>query len=410
MRHLCILFCFTVLIGCTETPTAIGQSDWPNYRGPNRDNAVNVQGLEEALAHASERLAWRRDIGLGYTVVTTSGGRAYTVGWRDGTATVRCIDPATGEDHWTFDYEIAQFDVVPNWPKSNEGGPVTSPAIADGRVFHSTRDGRVYCLDADDGSLIWQDSFSERFGVEQPRWGWAASPVVIDGVVYFDTGRVVAMRASDGKVLWQTEELNPTSYATVTPFSMNGRSYLAAWPLDGAMVVDRDTGKMVAFYPWDTPTPCHAASPLVFDGDKIFVSMGFNGGGAVLRFTGEVLEAVWENNDMCNTMATSLYRDGHLYGFDQAIFRCVDAKTGEIKWSHRGLGQGSLMAVGDTMLVQSEKGDLSIAPLTPEGYKPGPRVTLLDTSVRVWSCPVISNGRMYLRDPLGELVCIDVSN
>jgi len=394
-----------LLSGCALPQSA---SDWPNYRGPARDNSAQTEGLDLSLTDLQERELWRMDVGRGYTVVATSGGRAYTAGWRDGVTTVLCFDPQTGERIWGFDYEIAQFDVVPDWPRSNEGGPVTTPAIVDGRVFHTTRDGRIYCLDERTGELIWQGVFSELFGVEQPRWGWAASPVVIDGVVYLDTGRVVAMRASDGAVLWQTEQLNPTSYATVTPFSMNGKNYLAAWPLDGAVVVDRDSGEQVAFYPWDTPTPCHAASPVVFDGDKIFISMGFNGGGGVLRFTGDSLELVWENLDLCTTMSTSLYHDGHLYGFDQAILRCLDANTGEVKWSQRGLGQGSLLAVGDSMLIMSESGQICSAPMTPEAYTPGPSTQLI-ADIRVWSCPIITNGRLYARSPLGELICIDLT-
>lgn len=413
MPIVCLLV-LVLLAGCgSAQPLSPVDGDWPNYRGVRYDNYTPAQGIDLSLTDAKERVVWRKDIGRGYTAVATADGHAYTAGWRDGKTSLICFDPETGENVWTFQYEIEQYHERPEWPKSNEGGPVTTPAIADGRVYHSTRDGRLFCLDAKSGELYWQHKLAEVFGVEEPRWGYAASPLVIDGVIYLDIGRVVALRAKDGEVLWATEESYEPSYATVAPFTLHGNDYLAAWPLDGLVIVNRRTGKVVAHHPWKSNQPCHAATPVVFDSDKIFISSGFNSGGAVLRFTGEALEPVWENKDMCNTMATSLYHEGHLYGFDHQVLRCVDAHTGAVKWSMRGLGQGSLTAVGDHMVILADNGLLLTAPMSPEQ---SPQMAIAESSVRlidetakVWSSPTIAQRRLYARGPLGSLVCLDLS-
>ena len=407
MRATCLLIVLS-FAGCTATPTETlyAATDWPHFRGPSYQNHVPPDGLDLSLRDVEQRIVWRKKIGMGYTVASVAAGRAYTAGWTDGTATLMCLDPATGDTLWTFDYETLRFNIVPGEPETNQGGPVVTPTIYNKRAYHTTRDGRIFCLDAITGTLIWQHTFSDLFDVPQPRWGFSASPVIIDGVIYMDLGKIVAMRADNAEVLWQTKDYTQ-SYASPTPFTFKGKDYLAAFPLDGLVVVERGTGKAVAFEPWETNPPCHAASPVVFDGDKIFFSMGFNKGGAVVRFTGDSLEMVWEGKQMCNTMAMSLYHDGHLYGFDQKVLRCVDANTGEEKWSHRGLGQGSLLAVGDTMLIMSEGGELMSAPMSPTAFTPSPKTRLI-FETKVWSGPTVADGRLYARGARGELVCVDL--
>lgn len=403
---LCGALLACVLVGCGTKPAAVSPLDWPNFRGPRYDNSVLAQGLDTSLNDVEERIQWRKDVGIGYTVASIAGGRGYTAGWNDGKATLLCFEPETGDTLWTFVYETLRFEVVPGEPKTNEGGPVVTPTIYGGHVYHTTRDGRIFCLDAQSGELRWERTFADVFDVPQPRWGFSASPVIIDGIIYMDLGKIIAMRADNAEVLWQTEDY-VQSYASPTPFTFQGKDYLACFPLKGLVVVERSTGKVVAHHPWAMNPPCHAASPVVFDGDKIFFSMGFNRGGAVMRFTGDGVEMVWEGKQLSTTMATSLYHDGHLYGFDQKTLRCIDANTGQEKWSQRGLGQGSLFSIGDTMVIMSEGGELMSAPMTPEAFTPGERTRLINEN-KVWSCPTVANGRLYARASLGELICIDL--
>ena len=54
----------------------------------------------------------------------------------------------------------------------------------------------------------------------------------------------------------------------------------------------------------------------------------------------------------------------------------------------------------------SEKGDLIVADVSPEAYRERSRVKVLDGGV-CWTTPVLSDGRIYCRNSLGELVCRD---
>ena len=58
-------------------------------------------------------------------------------------------------------------------------------------------------------------------------------------------------------------------------------------------------GKQAWSYPWKTSYDVNAADPIVA-GDKIFISSGYNHGGALLKVTAQGAEKVWENKNMRN--------------------------------------------------------------------------------------------------------------
>ena len=51
-----------------------------------------------------------------------------------------------------------------------------------------------------------------------------------------------------------------------------------------------------------------------------------------------------------------------------AALRCISAETGEVKWTKRGYGKGSLIIVDDKLMVLSDKGKLVIVETNPDVY------------------------------------------
>jgi outer membrane protein assembly factor BamB len=95
---------------------------------------------------------------------------------------------------YNADAKAPRDGVAERW--TYERGAATGPpAIVDGTVFLSTSQGLV-ALDSASGEEVWQYS---------PDGGWAAPPVVHDGVVYLtEVGRsgVYAVDADAGEVVW----------------------------------------------------------------------------------------------------------------------------------------------------------------------------------------------------------------
>jgi outer membrane protein assembly factor BamB len=64
------------------------------------------------------------------------------------------------------------------------------------------------------------------------------------------------------------------------------------------------------------------------------------------------------------------------------------------------------MAAGDKLIVIGESGRLAIAEATPTAYKEISAAQVV--SGRCWTMPILADGRIYVRDSDGHLVCLDV--
>ena len=108
---------------------------------------------------------------------------------------------------------------------------------------------------------------------------------------------------------------------------------------------------------------------------------------------------------MKNQFSSSLFHDGYLYGFDNAIFACIDAATGERMWRTRGFGHGSLLYADGHLLVLGDTGSLALVRATPGAYTEVSRFQAL--SGRSWTMPTLAGGRLYLRNET-EILALDL--
>ena len=127
----------------------------------------------------------------------------------------------------------------------------------------------------------------------------------------------------------------------------------------------------------------------------------------MLQLADRGLDVIWTNREMRNHMATCVLIDGYLFGFDEAVLKCLLWKTGEVQWSQRGLGKGSLMAADGKLIVLSDGGELLVADASREGFRPQARAKILNAQ-NCWTVPVLVDGMIYCRSSLGQLVCLDV--
>jgi len=110
---------------------------------------------------------------------------------------------------------------------------------------------------------------------------------------------------------------------------------------------------------------------------------------------------------MRNQFNSAVLIDGHIYGVDENQLRCLDLKTGDVKWTDRTVGKGSLMAADGRLIVLSERGELMVAPATPAAFNPTARAQILGG--RCWTTPILSHGRIVARNAAGDVVSVDVS-
>ena len=383
------------VLSALAPPASLGANDWPQFRGPAGD------GISRETQWSDEgRTAWERQVGLGYSTVSVAGGKLYTAGWHEqGEDVVVCLDATTGAPLWEHRYPAQK------WDKFHGGGTSATPSVDGDRVYVLSNESRFTCLDAATGKVHWSKVLEEGMKLETPTWGFAASPLVLEEGVLLNVGKVVLCDKESGEARWTTEKDYGHAYSTPVATKLAGKDVLLVVGGQGLAVLDRKGGKELAFGEWKTKYDVNAASPVVVGDDRVFLSSGYGHGAALLRFTGDALEKVWEVKDMRNQMATSVLIGEHLYGLDEGTLKCLDLAGKEL-WSERGLGKGSIGAAGDRLLLVSGDGELVIAKADPAGYRELARKKLVEGGV-CWTMPVLADGRIYTRNSLGQLVCTD---
>jgi outer membrane protein assembly factor BamB len=207
-------------------------------------------------------------------------------------------------------------------------------------------------------------------------------------------------------------------YSSPIVFEVGGRQQVVFFTAAQVVGVTPERGEVLWSYPWLTEYDVNAATPLAFhvqSGERdlayVFISSGYKRGCALLKIerTGDSFEAreVFESNALCCHFASPVLLWPHVYGLDETRdLTCLDLRTGEVAWRRRGFLKGSLLRVGDLLLILGENGLLALARATPEGYRELARARPL-TSRPCWSTPVLANGLLYLRDE-SRVLCLDL--
>ena len=376
-------------------------ADWANWRGPTRDGISTETGWK--LTSGEAKKLWTAQVGMGCSAVHVSNGRAYTQGNKNETDTVFCFDAVTGKELWKHSYPC------PLQPKFWEGGTLATPTVDGDRVYTISKVGDLFCFEAATGKIVWQKNLEKDFGGKMPTWGFAGSPLILKDQLLVETGAeagsVVALEKATGKLVWRGGK-GPAGYGTIQPFNLAGKDYLAVFTGVSLAILEQNSGKEIASYPFKTKYDVNAVTPII-SGDKIFIAAGYNHGSALVKFTGSALEKVWENNKMKNHFNSCVLVKGFLYGFDENDLACMELATGTIKWSQKGIGKASLILADGKLLILSEKGDLITAEPSPESFKEIARAKAL--TYKCWCVPVLANGRIYCKNNSGDLVCVDVS-
>ncbi len=388
-KHTIILGLFVICIGFAPA------ADWPNWRGPNHDG-ISTETNWDPVALDNGSVVWEAQIGIGFSAVSVANGKAYTAGNVDkNTDTIYCFDALTGKELWTHKY--------PESLTANmyEGGPNATPTIHGGKVYMVSKTGTVFCLNADTGAEVWKRSLSQK----KPQWGFAGSPVIIGDVVIFNVGSAgVGLNKNDGQIVWKSDN-EKSGYSSAVPYQDDKTRCFTMAGKNALIGAEAATGKIRWSHPWQTKYDINAADPIVV-GKQVFVTSGYGHGGAVIDISAPEPTVVWENKNMRSRMSGPVLIDGYLYGFDDKKLVCIDWKSGQQKWEEKTPKEGSLSAAGDKLIVLGEKGLLSIAQATPQGYQQIASAQVLDG--RCWTMPVLSNGRIYARSAKGRLVCVDV--
>ena len=377
--------------------------DWPQWRGPDRTHVSQESGLLKTWPEAGPRRVWLyENAGSGYSGPAVSKGKLFTLGTRGGNEILLVLDATTGKEVLT-----AKIGAIldNDWGD----GPRGTPTVDGDRVYAMSGRGDLICMKIADGSILWRTSM-EKLGGERPKWGYTES-VLIDGQQVVCTpggsdGAVAALDKLTGKLRWQSKEFtDPAHYSSIVPAQIQGAAQYVQRTEKSVVGISPRDGKLL----WETSFPGRTAvipTPIV-RGDDVYVTAGYGAGCKLVRIgQGNKVTLVYENKVMKNHHGGTVLVGDYIYGYsDENGWICQDFNTGEAVWKHKGLGKGAIgYADGMLYCVEESSGNVVLAEASPKEwrekgrFKLNPQTKIRSARGRIWSHPVISNGKLYLRD------------
>ena len=385
-----------LLAGASVTIQAL--DDWPQWRGPRRDGVSAERGLLKTWPQSGPPLAWKATgAGQVYSSFAVAAGRLYTLGAREDREHVIAFDAASGKRLW---------DAPHGQRFSNDrgDGPRGTPTVDGTRVYAFGASGDLTALDAASGKVAWTVNVIRDFGGQNITWGLSESPLIVGDRIIVSPGgagsSVVALNKADGKLIWKTEA-DRAGYSSAVLHELGGISEAIVFTGERALGVNIANGRVLWSYDRVANRVANIATPIV-RGNDVFLSSDYGTGAALLRLTaaggGITAQEVYFTREMRNHHASSVLVGDHLYGFSSAILTAMRFDTGEVAWRDRSVGKGSLVHADDRLYLFSERGVVALAEASPEGYREHGRFSLETGSLPTWSHPVVSNGKLYLRD------------
>jgi outer membrane protein assembly factor BamB len=411
MLRLITLACSLTFLFHASSSVARADS-WPQWRGTNRDGVSAETGLLKEWPAGGPPLAWKTDgLGAGYSGVSIADGGIFTMGDGPDSSFIYGLDEKDGKRLWSA--RLGR-------PGERGGyhGPRATPTVDGALVFGLGQFGDLVCVERNTGRERWRTSLSKDFDGRAGGWGYSESPL-IDGDKLICSpggpqGTLLALNKETGAVIWRTKDFTDSaeySSPIVTEIAgerqyiqLTGNSVAGVAAGDGRVLWRASRRGSTAVI----PTP-------IFHDNHVYVTSGYGIGCNLFKITKAgsdfKAEEVYANKVMVNHHGGVVRVGEHLYGHsDRGGWTCQAFKSGNVVWSEKGIGKGSLVCADGHLYLRSEgsKGTVALIEAAPAGYKEKGRFDQPQRSGKEsWPHPVVANGKLYLRDQ-DLLLCYDV--
>jgi outer membrane protein assembly factor BamB len=429
-------------------------SDWPRLLGPSDNmHSPETQLLKEWPAEGPP-LVWEIAKGEGYTTPMIVGDKCVLFHAIDDKETIECVHAETGKQLWSYSYPITYKD---RYGFAN--GPRGSATIGQGVVVTLGVSSWLHGLDLATGKVLWKHDLAAEHHVPQDFFGHGSDALIVEGMAIVNVGGkekaagpelskkeraavlaskglcVGAFDLKTGELRWRLDDEWGASYASPVLAEMHGKKKVLVYaggesdpPIGGLMCIDPATGKLDDKFSWrpDDYISATGSSPTVIPGkNRVFITTSYPKnrviGGVMLELSSSFhFSEVWRSNRIGCHWFTPVHHEGYLYAVDgeredQARMVCVDAATGEEKWSYEliwkdealakqlgrsnemklGFLRGSLIRVDGGFLGLGEMGTLLWLDLSPSGCKVLQRAQPF-VATQTWSSPALSRGLLYV--------------
>lgn len=404
---------------------AIQAEDWPQWRGANRDGVWTETGLLEIFPADGLRVRWRVPVSAGWSSPVVAKGRVYVMDSQlerpKARERVICFEETSGKLLWKFTYDVG----YPEWAfiEDQGYGPVATPIVQDGQIFALGANGHVTCLDANNGSPLWEKSLDQQHQISVLEC--RASPLIEgDLLILFiarkSGPRLIALDKTTGKEVWSALEERATNCSPLV-ITAGGKRQLIVWTTDSVTSLDPITGKTYWRERLVTIVDNAVSTPICL-GDLLLI------GGLMLKLDADKPGAsvLWPETKaasrrILSNTSTALFRGDLVFSAKSSgELVCLEASTGKQVWETAkvtDLKNGAsihLTSNGSCVFLYTDKGELIRAQLTAKGYEEISRSRLLEPTYPfsgrkvAWSPPAFANRHVFARTEK-ELICAFLS-
>jgi outer membrane protein assembly factor BamB len=399
----------------TGPAAPVASAEWHQWRGANRDGKSAERGLLQQWPASGPALVFSaRGLGQGFSSVALQGGRIFTLGDRAGQQQLLALDAKDGRLLWAT-------RVGPVW-EDQYGGPRGTPTVDGDLVYALGSHGDLVCVEVATGKERWRRHMERDFGGQMmSMWKWSESPLV-DGPRLVVTPGVaaaglVALDKLTGREHWRA------ALPALGPKGRDGAAYSSIVISQGAGVkqyvqllgrglvgVRASDGRVLWTYNRVANEVANIATPVV-DGEHVFASTGYQTGSVLLKLERQgdgvaAREAYYlEPTRFQNQLGGFVLVDGHIYGghgHNRGFPICIELASGRIVWGgdirNDGTGSAAVAQADGRLYLRYQNGVVLLVEATPTGYREQGRLTIPDVRAPSWPAPVISGGRLYLRE------------
>ncbi|HVF42898.1 MAG TPA: PQQ-binding-like beta-propeller repeat protein [Pyrinomonadaceae bacterium] len=392
------LTALVLLVLCAAESAAQAGGEWPQWRGPNRDGISKETGLLKQWPEAGPPLAWKTTgAGRGYSSLSASKGKLYTMGLRGEREFVVAFDFKTGKELWATPHGSA-------FRNDRGDGPRGTPTVDGDRVYSLGGGGDLSALDAATGKVVWTMNVLQKFGGSNITWGISESPLVVGEKLLVNPGgpgaSVVALNKKDGSLIWKSQS-DRAGYSSGIPVSVGGKTQVVFFTSSRGLGLDLETGALLWEYPRAANNVANAATP-VARGNRVFITSDYGNGGGLVEIKADAkgvsASEVYFTKEMRNHHSSSILVGEHMYGFSGGILTAMKFDTGEVAWRDRSVGKGSLVFADGMFYALSENGVVGLFEANPASYVERGRFRIPQDSLPTWAHPIVAGGHLFLRD------------
>jgi len=387
---------------------------WPNFRGPNLDN-ISRSPFKPVAAGQGFPECWSVEMGEGHAGAAVWQGRVYVLDYdrEGGKDTLRCLSLDDGREIWRYAYPVKV--------KRNHGMSRTVPAVTEGSVVALGPKCHVICCDPVSGEYRWSLDLVRDFGTKVPPW-YAGQCPLIDGdraiIAPGGVSLVMAVALESGEVLWESSNDMDwkMTHASILPMEFGGERFYVYCGSGGVVGVSATDGRILwATEEWrirmaTVPTPVDVGQ------GRIFLSGGYEAGSMMLQLEMQADRIVprglfrLEDDRFGSAQQTPILFEDHIFGVrPDGQLVCLDLEGNEV-WTSTGahkFGLGPYAVAGDLIYVMNDHGLLSRVVADPDTFRLVDQTQVLQGHDS-WGPMAFAKGRLIVRD-LTRMVCLDVA-